>query len=53
MMDYARNDTHFLLFIHDLLKNQLLEKGNQFKNLLCAVYDQSKSLCLNVRAIYK
>lgn len=48
MIEYARKDTHFLLFIHDLLKNKLLENGNQFKNLLTSVYDQSKSLCLKV-----
>ena len=28
MFDYARSDTHFLLFIYDHLRNELLEKSN-------------------------
>ncbi|KAJ1916947.1 exosome nuclease subunit [Mycoemilia scoparia] len=28
MMDYARSDTHFLLYIFDRLRNELLERGS-------------------------
>lgn len=45
MLHYAREDTHYLLFIYDKLVNQLLETGNEFKNHLVAVYDRSKELC--------
>ncbi|CAF4275907.1 unnamed protein product, partial [Rotaria sordida] len=36
---YAREDTHYLLYIYDLLRNRLIEKNIQF---LKTVYDKSK-----------
>ncbi|UJR25986.1 hypothetical protein I4U23_007334 [Adineta vaga] len=39
---YAREDTHYLLYIYDLLRNRLLEKSSQ---LLKSVYEKSKIIC--------
>ncbi|CAF3327692.1 unnamed protein product [Rotaria socialis] len=39
---YAREDTHYLLYIYDLLRNNLLQKSRQFLN---TVYERSKMIC--------
>ncbi|CAF0798614.1 unnamed protein product [Rotaria sp. Silwood1] len=39
---YAREDTHYLLYIYDLLRNRLIEKNPQF---LKTVYEKSKIIC--------
>ncbi|EDQ87070.1 uncharacterized protein MONBRDRAFT_33488 [Monosiga brevicollis MX1] len=46
MLHYARCDTHFLLYIYDRLHSELLAQGNEQANLLRAVYQRSKELCL-------
>ena len=50
-MKYARNDTHYLLYIYDKLRVTLIEKGDGQANLLKAVYDMSKTVCGRVRAL--
>ncbi len=45
MVDYARTDTHYLIYIYNRMKDELLEKGNDQKNLLKAAYDHSNDLC--------
>ncbi|KAF2350435.1 3'-5' exonuclease domain [Trinorchestia longiramus] len=45
-IEYARQDTHYLLYIHDLLHNLLLDRANGDTNLLQAVYDRSTALCM-------
>jgi exosome complex exonuclease RRP6 len=47
MLSYARSDTHFLLYIFDHLRNELLQKSNpETKNLLYAVIDRSRETAL-------
>ncbi|XP_064642526.1 exosome complex component 10-like [Lineus longissimus] len=46
LIKYAREDTHYLLYIYDKMKIELIEKGNAQKNLLISVFDRSKQLCL-------
>ena len=46
MLKYAREDTHYLLYIYDQLKNQILEKGG--KQQLFEVLEESKKLCAQV-----
>lgn len=46
MLQYARADTHFLLYIYDRLRNDLLSKGNHGPELLRNVYERGKELCL-------
>lgn len=46
MIKYAREDTHYLLYIYDLMKNELIQRGNQTNNLLLAVLNRSRDLCL-------
>lgn len=48
MINYARDDTHYLLYIYDCMKNELLDKGNLEKNLLLSVYQRSKLVCQKV-----
>lgn len=42
---YARQDTHYLLYIHDLLRQELLKKANGQTNLLLNVYQSSTDIC--------
>ncbi|XP_043202415.1 exosome component 10-like [Amphibalanus amphitrite] len=46
MIRYAQTDTHYLLYIYDRLRNLLLQKGNEQKNLLRSVYTSSTLICL-------
>ena len=41
-LEYARKDTHYLLYIFDRMRNELIGKG---LNLLKSVYDKSNWLC--------
>lgn len=45
LVAYARQDTHYLLYIYDMLTNQLIEKGNGKTNWLENVYQSSTELC--------
>ena len=45
MIEYARSDTHHLMDIYHCMKEELLDKGNEQKNLLQAAYSQSNTLC--------
>jgi len=42
---YARQDTHYLLYIYDMMKNALLDAANGQKNLLHSVFQQSTEIC--------
>lgn len=46
MVRYAREDTHYLLYICDRLHNELIKSGNANSNLLQSVYARSKDVCL-------
>ncbi|XP_064459624.1 exosome complex component 10-like isoform X2 [Ornithodoros turicata] len=46
MVRYAREDTHYLLYIYDRLRKDLLDAGNAQKNLLLSVFQRSKQVCL-------
>lgn len=48
MLQYARCDTHFLLYIYRKLKQQLLDAGNETGNLLRVVMERSQQMCLKV-----
>lgn len=48
MVLYAREDTHYLLYIYERLRNELIAKGNEHNNLLESVYKRSKDICLKV-----
>ncbi|XP_053658113.1 exosome component 10 [Anopheles marshallii] len=41
-VEYARKDTHYLLYIYDRMKNELLDKG---EGLLQTVFDKSTFMC--------
>ncbi|GAV05827.1 hypothetical protein RvY_15899-2 [Ramazzottius varieornatus] len=45
MLNYARSDTHDLLFLHDCVRNDLIKKDPSLQ-LLKTVYAQSKEICL-------
>ena len=47
LFDYARSDTHFLLYIYDCMRNELLQKAAQTgEDLLQQVLNNSKSYAL-------
>lgn len=46
LIQYAREDTHYLLYIYDMLRNELINKGNNQQNLLQSVFQRSKLICL-------
>jgi exosome complex exonuclease RRP6 len=52
MILYARQDTHSLLYIYDMMRNELIDAGNDRNNLLLSLYDQSKMLCLKVYTLH-
>ncbi|XP_072758066.1 exosome complex component 10 homolog [Anoplolepis gracilipes] len=45
LIKYAREDTHYLLYIKDMLKNELIKTANGKSNILKAVYDRCTDLC--------
>lgn len=45
LVKYARQDTHFLIYIYEMINNDLLELGNNKPNLLKAVFQQSTEIC--------
>lgn len=45
LIAYAQQDTHYLLYIYDLLRNELLAKANGKTNLLLNVYKASTDIC--------
>jgi exosome complex exonuclease RRP6 len=46
MLRYARADTHYLLYIYDCLRNELVEKSDPENNLVDYVLEQSKTEAL-------
>ncbi|KAI5304539.1 exosome nuclease subunit [Ascosphaera pollenicola] len=42
MFDYARSDTHYLLYIYDLMRNELVENSDPETNLVDYVSERSK-----------
>ena len=46
MFDYARSDTHFLLYIYDCIRNELLSNSTSFHGLLDEVLKRSKEYAL-------
>lgn len=52
MVRYAREDTHYLLYICDRLHNELIKSGNANSNLLQSVFSRSKDICLKVCIVW-
>ena len=48
-MKYAREDTHYLLYIYANMSNQLLKKANGKTNLLESVYSRTTDICKKVK----
>lgn len=48
LIAYAREDTHYLLYIYDMMKNALLDAANGKTNLLMSVIQRSTELCKKV-----
>jgi exosome complex exonuclease RRP6 len=46
MFDYARSDTHYLLFIYDCLRNALIEASTPQESLIDYVQERSKNEAL-------
>lgn len=46
LIKYAREDTHYLLYIYDRLRNELVARSNEASNLILSVWNRSKELCL-------
>ncbi|KAL4913738.1 ribonuclease H-like domain-containing protein [Aspergillus aurantiobrunneus] len=46
MFDYARSDTHYLLYVYDNLRNELLENSTFEENLVDYVLEKSKTEAL-------
>lgn len=49
MVQYARTDTHYLLYIYDRMRAQLLDFNHGQPGLLQCVWSKSKDICLKVR----
>ena len=46
MFDYARSDTHYLLYVYDNLRNQLVEKSTAEEHLVDYVLEHSRNEAL-------
>lgn len=46
LLKYAQQDTHYLLFIYDNMRNDLLNLANGLPTLVKGVYHDSKIVCL-------
>ncbi|XP_054857714.1 exosome component 10 isoform X2 [Eublepharis macularius] len=46
MVHYARDDTHYLLYIYDRMREDLWEKGNGQPAQLQSVWQRSRDICL-------
>lgn len=47
MFDYARGDTHYLLYVYDRMKADLLARTGGAPTLLAEVLDRSRRICLS------
>ncbi|XP_073814612.1 exosome component Rrp6 [Musca autumnalis] len=45
LITYARQDTHFLIYVYERITNDLLEAGNQKPHLLRSIYQRSTEVC--------
>lgn len=48
MLTYARDDTHYLLYIYDRMRLELWERGNDQPVQLQVVWQRSRDICLKV-----
>uniref|UniRef100_M3YYC0 Exosome complex component 10 n=2 Tax=Mustela putorius furo TaxID=9669 RepID=M3YYC0_MUSPF len=46
MLHYARDDTHYLLYIYDKMRLELWERGNEQPVQLQVVWQRSRDICL-------
>ncbi|NWX30286.1 EXOSX protein, partial [Notiomystis cincta] len=46
MIQYARDDTHYLLYIYDKVRELLWERGNEQPTQLQVVWQRSRDICL-------
>nr|XP_060614876.1 exosome component 10 isoform X1 [Anolis sagrei ordinatus] len=46
MLNYARDDTHYLLYIYDRVRTELWERGNEMPAQLQVVWQRSRDICL-------
>ncbi|NWW60845.1 EXOSX protein, partial [Ifrita kowaldi] len=46
MIRYARDDTHYLLYIYDKVRESLWERGNEQPTQLQVVWQRSRDICL-------
>lgn len=45
LKSYAREDTHYLIYIYQKMKRELYKKGNGMDNLLRSVFQNSNEIC--------
>ncbi|XP_052751410.1 exosome component 10-like [Galleria mellonella] len=45
LIDYARMDTHYLIYIWRQMKRELLEAADEQSQLLLSIFEQSKQVC--------
>lgn len=48
MEKYAREDTHYLLYIYDRMRNELVRRRTNHQNLLQTTLTLSRDVCLKV-----
>ena len=48
MAAYARDDTHYLLYIYDRMRNELIRRGDESNHMLRGVLDKSQEVCLRL-----
>lgn len=49
---YAREDTHYLIYIYQMMKNELLVKGNKSEKLVKLAFERSTQICKKVLIMF-
>lgn len=52
LKDYAREDTHYLIYVYEMLKKELYKQANGNDNLVRAVFQASTEVCKMVSVVY-
>lgn len=51
LKNYAREDTHYLIYIYQRMRNELLQRANGQDNLLKSVFQKSTDICKKVNKL--
>lgn len=48
LINYAREDTHYLLYVYDRMRNDLIDRSDHLRDCVALTLERSRQLCLKV-----